>query len=307
MAPSAWQRGVLRLFHLPSGVALALCAALFIAVALADMLTPPELNLALAFVFVVLIATWNLGWARGLAFALAGCLVQYVALLSHASEILYTPVWFAWVANRCIILLLVVALTHPLKVLFDRHAAAARIDSLTGAANHKHFHEALQAEASRSARSGAPFSVAFLDCDDFKLVNDHFGHAVGDKVLRGIVNAASACTRRSDTVARLGGDEFAILLPSAGAAEALVVVRRFREVLESEQRPHPWASTVSIGLASFARGPIHADAVMSICDALMYRAKRSGKGHLEHESIDPATMPGGPQAPYSVMPSGLRK
>jgi len=191
-----WQKAVLRLFHLSPLVTTLVCVVLFGLVALADLLTPPALNLSVFYVFVVLIATWNAGWKTGLAFALLSTLVQTMVLLQHPPDVIFSLIWFAWLLNRSLILFIVIGLTYPLRVLFDRHEAAGRIDALTGAANQRYFREILDMELTRSARSGAPFSVALLDCDDFKLVNDQFGHLIGDRLLRAVADTSRRCTRR---------------------------------------------------------------------------------------------------------------
>jgi diguanylate cyclase (GGDEF)-like protein len=279
----AWQRAVLALFHLRSKVAVYVCGGLFLLIAIADILTPPELNLSLFYVFVILLATWNAGFASGAVFALAAGFMQWEVLSMLPGPHLHSVYWYVWLANRWVTFVVVVALTHPLRILFDRHRAAARIDALTEAANQKYFRELLQVEITRSARSGEPLAVAFMDCDDFKLVNDQFGHAVGDSVLRTVVETARGCTRRTDTVARLGGDEFGILLSGATSEQAGEALNRLRTKIQAHRVGGQWPITLSIGLATFDRTALDPEAVIALCDSLMYRAKRTGRGHMLHE------------------------
>jgi len=123
----------------------------------------------------------------------------------------------------------------------------------------------------------------FMDCDDFKLVNDQFGHASGDTLLRRIVETARESTRASDTVARLGGDEFAILLPNTPEAGARAAVSRFKKALESDRTPVQWDVTLSIGVASFEDANFDADQILKLSDSIMYRAKRAGRGQIAYE------------------------
>ena len=279
---SAWQRAVLSVFHLQPRFAVYLCGGLFLLIAAADLFTPPQLNLSLFYAFVILLATWNAGFAAGIFFALAAGVMEWQNMSGHPA--LYSFYWYVWLANKWFTSIVVVALTHPLRVLFDRHQAAARIDPLTEAANQKYFREILQMEIVRSARSGEPFAVAVMDCDDFKLVNDQYGHLTGDFVLRTVVDTAKRCTRRADTVARLGGDEFAILLPAANKEHAAEVVKRLRaKIQEHDAGRHQWTITLSIGLATFEATQLDAEGVIALCDSLMYRAKRGGRGQILHE------------------------
>ncbi|MBV8031608.1 MAG: GGDEF domain-containing protein [Betaproteobacteria bacterium] len=187
-----------------------------------------------------------------------------------------------WLLDRWGTFFVVVALTHPLELLFRRHEAASRIDGLTGAANQQYFRELLDREINRSARSGGTFSVALVDCDDFRLINDEFGNVVGDAVLRTIADAITKCIRRSDTAARLGGDEFAILLPDSTIDNAREIVQRLRGKL-LEHKLNDWTITLSIGLASFQGSRLDAEGIIAFCDSLMDRAKRSGKGQIAAE------------------------
>jgi len=282
---SAWHRLILALFHLPRAVAILLCVSLFVVIATADLVTPPQVDLSLFYVFVILLATWNLGFQGGAVFALGSAAMQWIALSDHSLAVVYSVYWYLWLANRWFTFFIVVALTYPLRVLFDRFESATRTDPLTEAANRTYFAEMLAMQLARNVRSGECFAVAFMDCDDFKQINDHHGHAVGDSVLHTVVQTAKQHTRPSDTVARLGGDEFALLLPGAANADALAVVKRLQSKLAERMIAARGATTLSIGLASFERTTLDVAGVIALCDSLMYRAKRSGRGQIAHEHI----------------------
>src|SRR2546423_14960269 len=126
-------------------------------------------------------------------------------------------------------------------------------DHLTGAFNRRHFMERLLEEVERSVRSGAPFSVALIDVDNFKAINDTHGHLAGDEVLRTLAHACMQHMREGDTFARFGGEEFAVLLPGTDAAQALHWLERLREQvaqLRVELAGATLGVTVSIGLAA---------------------------------------------------------
>lgn len=158
----------------------------------------------------------------------------------------------------------------------------AHEDPLTGLPNRRRFDEALAHEFARSARSGEAWSLAMIDIDHFKQVNDRHSHAVGDQALRAVADVLRACGRDMDTVARLGGEEFALLMPHTALAQALGVCERLRMAVRS----HDCAGiapglvvTISIGVAAW---PEHADAaaVMEAADAALYRAKAGGRDRV---------------------------
>ena len=115
------------------------------------------------------------------------------------------------------------------------HLAAT--DPLTGADNRRRFIEHVEAEIQRVRRGGAPFCLLALDLDNFKSINDRYGHQVGDDVLKGFVQTCVAAIRPYDGVARVGGEEFMILLPQALVEAALVVAERLRTAMASASLP----------------------------------------------------------------------
>ncbi|MBV8032368.1 MAG: GGDEF domain-containing protein [Betaproteobacteria bacterium] len=289
----AWQARVLTVFHLSPTAAVWAGVALCAAIALVDIVTPPELNLSLFYVFVILLATWNAGLRAGFAFAAFACGMQWVVMSAYTPPYLHSVYWYIALADRCATFFVVLVLTHPLRLLFEDHENAARIDSLTGAANRKYFMELLATELRRSERSGRAFSVALVDCDDFKVINDQFGHLVGDSVLRGVVEIAKESVRATDTVARFGGDEFAILFPETGAVPAHDIARRVQsKIRQSEAVPY-WTKTVSIGLGTFTNARGDPTDVVAQCDALMYQAKRLGRGEIAAAQFDGGPPQGG--------------
>ena len=152
----------------------------------------------------------------------------------------------------------------------------ARTDPLTGLANRSAFEERLQQEIARVVRYGHPLSLALLDLDDFKRVNDLYGHLAGDDALRRVSRELDGAIRRVDLAARLGGEEFALLLPETDTPEALALVRRLGGAIRLPGADGP-ALTVSAGVATC---PAHAalpEALVAAADDALYRAKRAGK------------------------------
>lgn len=167
--------------------------------------------------------------------------------------------------------------------LIGRQAEALRhlseIDELTGAVNRRLLMRRLESEAARAVRYRRPLSLAILDVDHFKAINDRLGHDVGDLALSQLVETCHRTVREQDTVARLGGEEFAVLLPETGIDAALQSIERLRVAIQAQRIAHPTATfavTCSIGLAELADGE-GVGALIRRADQALYRAKRAGR------------------------------
>ncbi len=155
-------------------------------------------------------------------------------------------------------------------------AELARTDSLTGCRNHRSFHTELGAAVARANRADGPLTLALLDLDDFKAVNDRHGHAVGDQILVALADALGWSTRAGDVIGRTGGEEFSILLPDTDGTEALTVAERVR--VATHQLDPDIATTASVGLAVREPGDAEVSAATLIreADRAMYAAKAAG-------------------------------
>lgn len=147
----------------------------------------------------------------------------------------------------------------------------AASDSLTGLANHRRLFEVLHTEISRSQRTRREFALVLLDVDQFKRINDKYGHLVGDRALCRVSNALRSCCRSIDTAARQGGDEFALVLPETGPADAALVGERVCELLaKDEEEP---VLSVSVGVAAYPRDAESVGPLLYAADAALYAMK----------------------------------
>ncbi len=153
------------------------------------------------------------------------------------------------------------------KHLEGKLEALASEDTLTGIGNRRAWEDRCIVELRRAARTGEPLSIAMLDLDRLKAVNDRHGHAAGDRLLRATAAAGSAAVRETDIIARLGGDEFGLLLPNCTSAGAEDVLARMRRLM-------PTGDTFSAGVATWDGAEPLAD-VASRADAALYTAKRA--------------------------------
>jgi len=159
------------------------------------------------------------------------------------------------------------------------------LDSLTSAFNHRYFQDALQKEIHRHGRSGNEFGLAMLDIDDFKRINDSFGHPIGDEVLIGVVKELQTNGRDSDTVCRYGGEEFAIIFPDTTPQSAREAANRLRDLVERRHFDIPQLGrtvriTVSIGVAVFPNDGVNSADLIARADAALYKAKKAGKNRV---------------------------
>jgi diguanylate cyclase (GGDEF)-like protein len=150
-------------------------------------------------------------------------------------------------------------------------------DPLTGLYNRRFLLEALEKEVQRSARYGSEASLVIFDVDDFKLVNDRYGHAAGDDVLRAVGRIAESVIRPADSFARIGGEEFALMLPETSQLEALLVAERVRTAIGREKIMADRKITVSGGIASCPSDAGEAEELQRLADGALYFAKRNGK------------------------------
>jgi diguanylate cyclase (GGDEF)-like protein len=161
-----------------------------------------------------------------------------------------------------------------------RARSEAGTDPVTGSMNHRAMRRRLDEEIGRAMRTGGPLSCLLIDLDDFKLVNDEYGHPAGDAMLREVVRALVGEFRAFDRVARYGGDEFVVILPNADLESAAAAASRALERLRGLTAYGSGEGVgASIGVAQW-QPPMGTDELLAACDEALLRSKRQGKGRV---------------------------
>ena len=160
---------------------------------------------------------------------------------------------------------------------FREYAFRSTIDPLTGVYNRRFLHEILDRETSRARRYGQPYSVLFLDIDDFKIINDVHGHQLGDEVLITFARILQLHLREEDVAARYGGEEFVAVLPATTSDGALHVAERILSTCRNEIYPGEVVVTASVGIAEFPTDGGSPSEVIAQADKHLYAAKLGGK------------------------------
>jgi len=274
---------------------LALAATALIGVA--DYTTGPELGFSLFYLIPITACAWWLGRAAGVMTAVAAAVSWFLADFLHRGDLYLAISLWNGVARLGIFLALSLltsnqrrdraalsAMNLKLQELLEAEARLARTDALTGLPNSRAFMERLSAELARIRRTSHPFWLAYLDLDNFKQINDRFGHTIGDRVLTEIAGLIRKFIRTSDVPARLAGDEFAILfLDVQSHAPERMADRLLRGIRKLSERYPGCDFGASIGMIRFQEPSADPDQALRAVDRLMYEAKARGKGRLTTE------------------------
>lgn len=192
------------------------------------------------------------------------CTLWYIArLLDVHTNINDGLVWLSYLLTQMLISLFC-------GILIQKLYQGAYVDTLTGLRNRRYFYKKLAHELERVRRAKSPISLALVDIDNFKSINDKYGHISGDKVLKQLASIFQQNTRVIDTVARWGGEEFAVILSETGPEGASVFAERLRKTIEASH--FCGKVTVSVGIAS-TKEEINVERFVALADKALYKAK----------------------------------
>ncbi|MBP7867325.1 MAG: GGDEF domain-containing protein [Acidobacteria bacterium] len=269
--------------------------ALIVGIGWLDHVTGPEIGLSLLYLVPVCLAGWWLGQSSAALLAVFASLFWlWSDLAALGVGHLEISLW-NWATRVLIYLALGILLAllradrRRLQELLERQKTLALTDPLTGLANSRAFLSAFQLEHARARRDGHPLCLVYFDLDNFKRVNDLYGHEAGDDLLVALSGRIRSAFRATDPVARLGGDEFAALLWECDPACAEAITRRVLDQVRACAEAYPRAGVgVSAGIAFCERVPEDLQSILRCADAAMYQGKAEGKGKIVLRACDGA-------------------
>jgi diguanylate cyclase (GGDEF)-like protein len=271
------------LSELPQSVLIFVASVMVICVGILSHKAGPQFSLTMFYLIPIGLVTWFSKAWLGFVFSILGALTWLIADLTSGAT--YSspdiPYWNGVVRLGSLFILTFVL--SVLKSTLKQEKEYSRTDFLTGTRNRRYFIELLDQEINRARRYDRSFTVVWIDLDNFKTVNDCFGHSTGDLILRLVARTLQENIRVTDTVARLGGDEFALLLPETGRNVAETILRKVRKINLDIMERHGWPVTLSIGVVTFKSPPSTVDETLRISDQLMYAAKNNGKDGIRYD------------------------
>ena len=252
----------------------------FVVIVYLDYINGPNFSMGLFYLIPIYFLTWYDGIIPGLLMSCISMVAMIAADLNF-NHALTRSVLFDWdrLVRFCF-LLITTLLLGRLREAYRNELQYSRSDFLTGIANRREFFAIAEQERQRASRYNRPLSLAYVDLDGFKQVNDRLGHVEGDRVLTDVAFSLYSNLRASDTVARIGGDEFVVLLPETDSPSARTAVQKLLTLLRDLSQQRDWPVTYSIGLVTFEEIPDSTDDMISEADRLMYTVKLSSKNSL---------------------------
>jgi diguanylate cyclase (GGDEF)-like protein len=240
-----------------------------------------EITVSLFFLVPIALATWYGSYRNSIMFCFLSAFIWYLVDIGSLGQPYINPLAPYWNSViRLGLFLVTVQLLIQLKTNLNIEKGLSRTDNLTGAMNGRGFTEVAGNLFELGARHKRTTTIAYIDLDDFKKVNDEFGHGEGDRVLQVIGAILLRSVRRSDVVGRLGGDEFSIVLPETNEIGAKSIFLKLKDELAEAMKQHNWPIGFSIGVVSYDLPPAKLEEALRSADALMYHVKRNGKNNI---------------------------
>ncbi len=258
-----------------------LCLLLVFALTIASTLLGNTISLELFYIFPITFTSWYGFNKSGITLAAVSTLLLVIVDAYHNGYHLFPLLRYSL---PCLISYSVLAiLITNFRNVHRVESIAADTDNLTHINNSRGFYVELANELVRSSRYGHIFSLAYIDIDNFKSVNDSSGHSEGDKLLVEVAKSLNSTLRETDTIARLGGDEFACLLPETGQEEAKTAFLKASNLLEKRMMRGKWPVTFSVGMVTFETVPTDIKEAMKVADELMYSVKTQDKDNISYK------------------------
>jgi diguanylate cyclase (GGDEF)-like protein len=264
-----------RKFNLLAGL---ICA---VVVGISDIAAPNAYSFSLLYLLPITFTTWFAGKHAGL-FVSVACTAFWA--IDHCDSGIIASTWN--ILSAFGLFCVVSVMLARIRLMWETESQLSRTDPLTGVMNVRAFTEVVEYEISSLQRQGSPFSVAYLDLDNFKEVNDRYGHRKGDELLKTVVMCLVGNLRETDLIARMGGDEFTIFFPATNLEASRIVMLRIREHLLLLSEENGWPITFSMGVLTCTDGNCSLDEIISTADTLMYEVKNAGKNDVRFANYE---------------------
>lgn len=261
---------------------------LVVIISVADYLLGYEISTSLFFLIPIALSTWYGTYRQGAFFAFLSAFIWFridTGISNHPYSHPLIPYWNTGV--RLGLFLIATQFLALLKFQSNIERNLSRTDGLTGLMNGRGFAEAAEKMFGLASRHGRPTTLAYIDLDDFKQVNDQYGHSEGNKVLQTVGEIFLKSVRKTELAGRLGGDEFVIALPETNETGAHAVFSKLRNNLALAMKKNNWPVGFSIGVISFDLPPANFDEAVRLADTLMYKVKKHGKNNILFEHYPP--------------------
>ena len=271
------------LYKQPESHLIALGFVIVALVGVLEHLVGIELFFPIFYLIPIFLVTWFTARWIGIMISIVSAMVWLSADFTSGHTYSHPAIPYWNMSVRLVTFLVITFILSAFKSTLEDEKELARTDPLTGIANRRYFIELANAEINRARRYKHPFTVVHIDLDNFKTVNDCFGHSTGDNLLCLVANTIQNNIRATDIVARLGGDEFAILLPETGPGPAQMITEKTQKINLVVMQRNEWPVSLSIGAVTFISPPSTVDEMLKISDGLMYVAKNNGKNIIKYE------------------------
>lgn len=245
-----------------------------------------DYSLIIFYLIPVSLAAWFVGKYFGILFCFLAVAVRFIVEESSTSfDFAHSTLHYWNELIEFLFLLIMSVLFSALKNNLENEKTLSSHDPLTGALNRRSFFDLAEYEVNRSHRYDLPLTVAYIDLDGFKEINDKLGHRTGDEVLMAVVSTIKANMRSTDILARFGGDEFVILLPATSGEAATAFLDKMHDHLNDMTAQRNWPVTFSIGAATYLKAPQSIEEIIQRADELMYSVKHGSKNGLLHREF----------------------
>jgi diguanylate cyclase (GGDEF)-like protein len=242
-----------------------------------------DYSLIVFYLVPVSLVAWFVNWPSGVLFCFLAFVARFTADEFSSSFSFSNATLHYWnLIVEFLFLLIMSLLFSALRKNLDAEKTRASTDPLTGSLNRRAFFDIAEYELNRSRRYDHPLTMAYIDLDNFKEINDRLGHAVGDRLLITVTETISSHIRSTDILSRFGGDEFVILLPETQGNAAVTFLAKIHDQLNQAMSAQKWPISFSIGAVTYPKAPPTVEEIIRKADMLMYEVKRSGKNRLLH-------------------------